>query len=307
MKTAQKLITKIIVNPAAGANSSHRKWLRISELLKHIGFHFDYEYTDCSGHAVELARDAAKKGYNHIVAVGGDGTVNEVANGILGSVAAKETSLGIISTGTGGDFIRSLGIPRHYLQACSRISSPERLLVDAGIVEYQSKGQKLQRFFLNTAGIGLDAAVVEATQKIPKQFGGTIPYLLGLIRALITYKNKSVTITTENIIENQRVVGVIIANGCYAGGGMQFAPFAKLNDGLLDTIIVGDFGKVELLRAFPRVYKGTHIHLPKINTGETTDISIQSYERALIYADGELLGESPARFRVVPSALQIVI
>lgn len=307
MKTAKKLITKIIVNPAAGANSSRRKWIRIRELLKHIGFRFDYEYTDCSGHAIELAREAAIKGYNHLVAVGGDGTVNEVANGILNSSAANETSLGIISTGTGSDFVRSIGIPHHYIQACSHISSPDRLTVDVGIVEYHKNGQKFQRYFLNTAGIGLDAAVVEATEKIPKNCGGTIPYLLGLIRALITYKNKMVTLVTDGNKETQRVVGIIVANGSYAGGGMHLAPLARLDDGLLDIVVVGDMGKIELLRSFPRVYKGTHIDLPKVKMRKSTDISITSAERALVYADGELLGESPARFRIFPSALQIVV
>jgi diacylglycerol kinase (ATP) len=299
--------TKFIVNPAAGANSSRRKWVIILDLLKHLGFHFDYQYTEGSGHAIELAKEAAGVGYDRIVAVGGDGTVNEVANGILNSKNSAETALGIISTGTGGDFIRSAGIPKDYVRACSRLSSLERFPIDAGIIEYHQKGQKLNRFFLNTAGIGLDAAVVANVEKLPKYFGGTIPYLWGLVRTLLGYKNKYVTIKSGGNVTKQRVVSVIVANGGFAGGGMHFAPFAKLNDGLLDTVIVGDMGKFELLRSFPRVYKGTHVTLPKIKLDRTIDISVQSSERALVYADGEYLGEGPARFTLIPAAIRLVI
>jgi len=302
-----RLNTKFIVNPAAGANSSRRKWSVILNVLKHLGISFDYQYTEGSGHAIELAKDAVSGGYERIVAVGGDGTVNEVANGILKSPDPREAVMGIISTGTGGDFIRSAGIPRDYMKACSRISSPHRFPVDVGIVEYHQSGQKLSRFFINTAGIGLDAAVVHNTEKLPKYFGGTIPYLWGLIRTLLSYKNKLVEIKSGEYINRERVVSVIVANGGYAGGGMHFAPSAQLNDGLLDTVIVGDMGKIELLKSFPRVYKGTHIHLPKIRLGKTTDISVDSSDRALVYADGEFLGEGPVRFRIVPAALHIAV
>ena len=302
-----KLNTKIIVNPAAGANSSRKKWLRIQDVLKQCNFHFDYEYTDCTGHAIVLAREAATQGYNRIIAVGGDGTVNEVANGILNSSAAKDISLGIISTGTGSDFIRSIGIPRDFIKACSRVSSQVRVKIDIGIVEYQYKGNKVRRYFLNTAGFGLDAAVVEATQKIPKQLGGTIPYLLGLIKALVTYQNKQAKITSDGNVTEQRVVGVVVANGGYAGGGMHFAPTARLDDGLLDTLIINDMRKVELLSVFPRVYNGTHVKLAKVKMEKTTKISVESPDHALIYADGELLGEAPATFSILPAALKIVV
>jgi diacylglycerol kinase (ATP) len=147
------LHAKVIVNPTAGACSTRRKWPIISRLLKHIGLSFEFQYTEGIGHAIELARAATSDGYGCLVAVGGDGTVNEVANGILCSNGAAETALGIISTGTGGDFIRSIGIPRDYSSACSRLTSCRRLSIDVGVVECQSKGQTLRRFFVNAAGI----------------------------------------------------------------------------------------------------------------------------------------------------------
>jgi YegS/Rv2252/BmrU family lipid kinase len=298
---------KVIVNPVAGVYSTRRKWPIISRLLKRIGLSFDFEYTEGVGHAIELARAAASDGYQCLVAVGGDGTVNEVANGILYSTGATRTALGIISTGTGSDFVRSVGIPRDYASACSTLTSSRRLAIDIGVVEYQSKGQTLRRFFVNGAGVGFDAAVVEKTERLPKYFGGTIPYLAGLIQAMFSYKNKSVVVNIENEVMSGRALSVVVANGGYLGGGMHIAPRAELSDSLLDVVIVGDIGKLELLKELPTVYKGTHINHPKVRMRKATHVSIQSPERMLVHADGELLGESPASFWVVPAALSLVV
>jgi len=250
---------------------------------------------------------AASDGYRYIVAVGGDGTVNEVVNGILHSTSPAETSLGVVSTGTGSDFARSVGIPRDYTRACSFLVSSRRRLIDVGVVEFKNKGQTLQRFFVNVAGVGFDAAVVEATEKVPKYFGGTIPYLGGLFRSLFSYRNKLVTLNVGGRVEAKRILNVVVANGSYVGGGMHIAPKAELGDSLLDVVIIGDVGKFELLKALPMVYKGTHINHPKVTMEQVTHITIESSERVLVYADGELLGECPASFWLMPAALRIVV
>jgi len=298
---------KVIVNPVAGAYSTRRKWPRISKLLRHVGLSFDYEYTEGVGHAIELARAAASDGYRYLVAVGGDGTVNEVANGILHSTNSADTILGIVSTGTGSDFVRSVGIPRDYTRACSFLTSSRRSLIDVGVVEYRSKGQSLRRFFVNAAGVGFDAAVVEATERLPKYFGGTIPYLVGLARTLFGYKNKAVVLGVDSKVEAKRILSVIVANGDYFGGGMHIAPEASLNDNLLDVVVIGDIGKFELLKALPTVYNGTHVTHPKVRMEKAAQITIESSERILVHADGELLGEGPASFWLVPAALNIVV
>jgi diacylglycerol kinase (ATP) len=301
------LPAKVIVNPVAGASSTRRKWPIINRLLNRIGLPFDFEYTEGVGHAIELARLAASDGYRYLVAVGGDGTVNEVANGILHSTHPSTTALGIVSTGTGSDFIRSVGISRDYTAACSALTGSRRLSIDVGVIEYQSKGQTLERFFINTAGVGFDAAAVRETERMPKYFGGTIPYLVGVLRALLTYKNKPVVIRVGDEVESYRVLDVAVANGGYLGGGMHIAPEAELSDSLLDVVIVGDMGKLEFLKEFPTVYKGTHINHPKVAMKKGTHITIESPEPTMVYADGELLGECPASFRVMPGALNLVV
>jgi len=292
--------TKVIVNPVAGARSTRRKWPIINRLLERIGLTFDFNYTEGVGHAMELARIAASDGYRYLVAVGGDGTVNEVANGILHSTNASITTLGVVSTGTGSDFARSAGLARDYTTACANLTSSKRLTIDVGLVEYQRDGKRQERFFVNSAGVGFDAAVVKETERLPKFFGGTIPYVAGMLRTLVSYKNKDIVLKVGDEEERHRVLNVAVANGNYCGGGMRIAPEAKLDDRLLDVVIIGDMGKLELLKEFPTVYKGTHINHPKVSVRKTRSVSIESAEPMLVYADGELLGECPAAFRVVP-------
>ncbi len=298
---------KVIVNPVAGANSTYRKWPRISRLLKYVGLSFDYQYTEGIGHAIELARAAASDGYRYLVAVGGDGTVHEVANGILNSTNASSTALGVVSTGTGGDFARSVGIPGHYTSACSCLTSPHRALIDVGVVEYRSHGQTLQRYFVNAAGIGFDAAAVEMTERLPKYFGGSIPYLVGLLRTLIGYRNQSVVMRIGDKVETARILSLVVANGSYFGGGMHVAPEASLNDSLLDTVVIGDIGKFDLIKSLPMIYEGTHGNHPKVSMDKAEKVTVESSERILVQADGELLGEGPASFWLIPAALSIVV
>ncbi|MDD5702897.1 MAG: diacylglycerol kinase family lipid kinase [Dehalococcoidales bacterium] len=303
-----KPYVKVIVNPAAGAGSTKRKWPGIRSCLKNAGLSFDYQFTEGKGHGIELAKAAAGNGFRYLVAVGGDGTIHEVANGILQTPNAAETSLGLISTGTGSDLSRSIGAIRSYSHACSALSNPGKLLIDVGLVEYHQDGQTRQRYFINSAGIGFDAKVIEATESMPKFFGGTIPYLTGLARSFIGYRNRSVTMRIgDKSDEIVTVLGIIAANGKYFGGGMKIAPEARLNDNLLDIIIIGNFGKLELLRVFPRIYKGTHMMYHKVRMERDTRVTIESKQPFLLQADGELLGGGPVSFSIHPAALNLAV
>jgi diacylglycerol kinase (ATP) len=297
---------KIIVNPAAGACSTRRKWPFIQRLLRHIGLSFDYQFTEGKGHAIELAKDAANNGYDYLVSVGGDGTAHEVANGILSTGNAGHIALGVISTGTGSDLIRSIGVPKDYESACHCLIDPKRKVIDVGIVEYQRNGQPARRFFINLADVGFDAEVVKYTEHMPKNLGGTVPYVIGLLWSLLGYHNKPFLIRVGNKMWNARVLTAVVANGGFQGGGMHVAPEAKIDDNLFDVMVVGDVGKFELLKAFPMVYKGTHLSHPKVRLEKGTDVSIESSEPFLVHADGELLGDGPAFFHIVPKALTII-
>jgi diacylglycerol kinase (ATP) len=299
--------TKVIVNPAAGAHSTHRKWPSISSLLKKAGLKFDYQFTEGKGHGIELAKAAANNGYSYLVAVGGDGTIHEVANGIMQTQNAKNTSLGIVSTGTGSDLSRTIGIPTDYTKACSSITSTKRLIVDMGLVEYTQNGQPKKRYFINSAGIGFDAETVAITQKLPKFLGGTLPYLTGLFASFLGYRNKAVTLIIGDNVQKTRILTLVVANGGYFGGGMHIAPEAKVDDNLLDVVVIGNISKIGLLKALPSVYKGTHLSHPLVKLEKATHIRIESKKKFLVQADGEILGEGPASFDILPAALSLVI
>lgn len=298
---------RLIVNPIAGAGRTAKKWPQIMALLKSIGLHFEHDLTEAPGHARELAKSAAKKGYELVVSVGGDGTINEVVNGLYDADNITNVMLGIISTGTGRDYIRTIGIPRAYQEACQCLISPRKLTVDIGVVEYTGSGQTVKRLFVNFAGLGFDAEIVKATTQKFKALSNTASYLMGLLTTLLLYKNKEISLVIDGEAAERKVCTVLISNGKYGGGGMLAAPDADPTDGLLDVLIIGDLNKPDLLWSLPRVYKGTHLTHPKVTMKRAKEIEIRSAEPVSLQADGELLGELPARFYVLPAALNIAV
>jgi YegS/Rv2252/BmrU family lipid kinase len=264
--------------------------------------------TEAPGHAIELAKNAAEKGYDMVVSVGGDGTINEIVNGLYASGNIGDALLGIVSTGTGGDYVRTAGIPRNYEDACRSLVQPKKRTVDLGIVEYARNGSREERIFVNFAGMGFDAEIVRRTTQQFKALGALPSYLLGLLTTLVSYANKKITLVVDGREEERRVCTVIMNNGKYGGGGMFTAPHADLADGLLDVLIIGDLSKPDLLWSLPRIYKGTHLTHPKVALKKAKEIEVKSPgEKMYLQADGELLGEVPARFRILPAMLNIIV
>lgn len=291
----------------AGAKRTAKKWPQIMALLKSIGLDFQHDWTEAPGHARELAQTAIKKGSELVVSVGGDGTVNEVANGLYDSGNTADVMLGIISTGTGCDYIRTVGIPRACREACQCLANPRKLAVDVGSVEYISNGQTIKRLFVNFAGLGFDTEIVRATTQRFKALSSKPSYLLGLLTTLLSYRNRKISLIVDGEKIEEKVCTVLINNGRYGGGGMFTAPEAELTNGLLDTLIVGDLSKLDLLWSLPRVYRGTHLTHPKVTLKKAKEIEINSAEPLFLQADGELLGELPARFRVLPASLNLAV
>ncbi len=302
------LYAHIIVNPAAGAGKTGRNWPRIKEIFQGHGIRFDYAITEGKGHATELARRALQRGFETIIAVGGDGTINEIVNGMYNGNGRALATLGIVSTGTGADYIRTAGIPRHYRDACQRFLEPRRKTVDLGVIERGEGENRSIKLFANFAGMGFDAEIVRRTYQQFKQFGALPSYLLGTLTTLLTYHNKDISLTIDGKESRQRVCTVVMSNGRYGGGGMNTAPGADLDDGLLDVLVVGDLGKFDFIRSLPSIYRGTHLSHPKVTLQKAREIEVRSLNgRIPLQADGDLLGEVPARFRVLPGALDIIV
>jgi diacylglycerol kinase family enzyme len=190
------------------------------------------------------------------------------------------------------------------------LTGQRRLVIDVGVVEYQSEGKSSQRFFVNEADAGFGAAVMEASKDIPARFGRTMNYALVAdrgFRSLFSHQNKWVTLRADNETEDVCISITVVANGRYFGGGMDIAPEARLDDGFLDMVVIGDVGRSELMKIWPMTYIGSHVRHPKIRVRKVTSVTIESSERVPVEADGEILGECPVSFRVMPSALTVVV
>ena len=298
---------RIIVNPVAGAGRTAREWPRIRELLRGQGLRFEHDQTEAPGHAIELAKEAIKKGYEIIVSVGGDGTIHEVVNGMYHGGGNGNISLGIVCTGTGSDYARTFGISRYWEEACRRLTEPTRLKVDLGAIEYSDNGRRTERVFANFAGMGFDAEIVRRTSLSFKSFGSTISYLLGIFTTLVSYRNREIKLIIDGDEMVQKVCAVVVNNGKYGGGGMFIAPDADPSDGRLDLMIIGDIGKADLIRSLPLIYKGTHGKHPKVQLRKAREVEIRSDLPLNLQADGELLGRLPVRFRVIPAALNLIL
>jgi len=298
---------RVIVNPAAGAGKTAKKWPQIMALMKSLGLDFEHDVTEAPGHAIELAKSAVEKGYEIVVSVGGDGTIHEIVNGLHEAGVGANVAVGIVNTGTGADYIRTIGVPRRYKEACQCLLSPNRRTVDLGVVEYTKGGKRMKRVFVNFAGIGFDAEVVKATTEKFKALGDMPSYLMGLFSTLMSYENRDVSIIVDGEHGERRVCTIMLNNGRYGGGGMLPAPNADPSDGFFDLVIIDDITKPDLIMSLPRIYRGTHLTHPKVTLMRAREVEITPTLTSAVQADGELLGEAPARFSVLPAALNVVV
>ena len=307
-----ELHAKVIVNPQAGSRSVGRQWPQINRQLQKAGLSFDYEFTQSSGHALDIADRAIRSGYNYLIAVGGDGTVNEVANGILRSENPLSIIFGTVSAGTAHAFTFSLGVTKDYSNNndYSYLTRPKKALIDVGVVKCRAHGQSIERFFLNEASMGLAAEIVDAWKSLPNRFGKGVNFALRNVsgyKALAVHRNKKVRLQIGDEVESISLCTLVLSNGRYYADRMLIAPHASLDDGLLDAIVVGDMSRFEVLKIRPTLYNGSHIKHSMIREIKTTTVTVESDERLLVEADGEILGECPASFRVMPSALTVVV
>ena len=296
---------KVIINPAARGGKTARQWPAISEQLVRNDIPFDCAFTECTGHGIELTREAVSQGYETIVAVGGDGTVNEVINGIVGEDGKGQARLGIICTGTGRDSIRSLNIPDDVGKACRVLADGNCADIDIGRAEFVCDRGKVQRYYINTAALGFASAVAERTRRF-KSLGGTVPFLIAFSTVFVSYRAKDIATDIDGRIRQERSLMIAVNNGRYFGGGMKIAPDADPCDGLLDVVTVRDVNKLRLLYNFPRLYKGTHTTHPMVNVYKAKDVSVQTSDSLLLQLDGEIAGKAPAGFSIIPSALRVI-
>ncbi len=302
--------TKLIVNPASARGKMAARYPQIEQTLRAENFAFDAVFTERRGHAIELTRAALDAGYDLIVAVGGDGTLHEVVNGMMnadGTPRNPHALLGVISSGTGSDFVRTANIPRDMILAARHLARADRVSpLDLGEMTFRrADGKETRRFFANVAGMGFDAEVIERLERGGKRGGGTIPYYSALLATIWNYRNKDAVVRIDDQRIEGRMNSVVVCNGKYFGGGMMVGPNAMLDDGKFDVIILGDLGTLETVMNTPRLYNGTILEHPKITEYRAQTVAVESKQRILIEADGELIGPGPASFRIHPAVLKL--
>lgn len=282
-----------IVNPIAGKGKAKAVWSAIAPYAQSLGAQVCF--TKGPGDATELARSLAAAGAERVVAIGGDGTVSEVVNGLMGSGAC----LGVIPGGTGNDFCRVVGIPFAPLPAAQLALTGAAAPMDIGQIEGG-------RYFFNVAGIGFDAEVARAVNSYPKYLGGTIPYLLGILKTLWRYRPAPMEIEVDGRVYQRKVFLLAVGIAQAYGGGMRVLPDAKVDDGLLDVVIAGDVGRMEVLRLVPKLYKAGHVGHPKVEFTRGRHIRITSPQLVAMHLDGDVVGTLPASFLIHPGALGVI-
>jgi YegS/Rv2252/BmrU family lipid kinase len=307
--------TLIIINPIAASGLALEAWSKARPELIRVGIEFSEHITTCAGETAKLARQALLDGITRIIAVGGDGTLNEVVNGYLDATGQPINStavLGLLPGGTGSDFRRSLGFLTAE-DALRSITGSKTILVDAARAVFQdASGTTRSRFFINAASLGLGSNVAWLVNRYnkwwPRWLSGQVRFMLATIFALGKYKNVPIQLLLDG--EHQLHISsnfIVVANGKFAGSGMMLAPNAELSDGLLDVLLTHRASRMDVIRELPRIYRGSHLKNPKVKQVRARALSIEAAQPIAIELDGEPVGYTPAHFTILPSAIKFAL
>lgn len=301
-----------IINPNAGIGRGKKDWELINQLLIKNDISFDTQFTKHKEHAIALTTKFIKKGYRKFLVVGGDGTLNEVINGIFfqKNIPTQEFTIGMIPIGTGNDWCRTFHIPFDYEKAIGVIKKGGTIYQDVGKVNYFNSKNPKRRYFVNVAGIGYDAVVAAKTNKDKEMGkGGALTYLKNLFTSLLFFKHSETEITIDGQpeIRKNKTFSLSVGICKYNGGGMKQLPNAIPDDGLLDMTHIKKLGKFTVLKEVKNLYDGSFVKHPKVETLTGKFFYIISNPIITLEADGESLGHSPFTFEIIPKSLQVVV
>lgn len=305
----------VVVNPKASVGKSGKDWPQIRQILINDGIAFDDILTEYPRHAIEIVRNAiVEKGYRKYIAVGGDGTNNEVINGIFTQdvVPTTEITMAAMPIGTGNDWRRTFDIPLEYDKVAKIIKAGHTYAHDIGKLTYYDDGNTGIRYFLNAAGTGLDEMVCHSTNRMKQQGkGGTIRYLISLVKCMLTYKVTRIQLTIDDeLVFDDYILNLSIGNGRFNGGGMMTMPKAIPNDGLFDVTVIKKVSIFKFAANVKNVYDGSFIKkIDEVKTFRGKRIHIVSIppHSLKVETEGENLNNSPFEFEVLPKAINMVI
>lgn len=302
----------VILNPWAGRGVAGKRRGELEQALRNADVDFDLVTTHARGGATELTYQAIERGYNQIIAVGGDGTINEIVNGIIGSKlgSGMGATLGIIPLGTGSDFIKVLDgfVPNDLSGSVQRLAVNRTQAVDAGQIRVESAIQEHTRYFINGLGMGLDAQVAVESLKLTRLKGLSV-YLVAAIRALANYKAHPMLVRYDDNEMRKRLLFASIANGRCQGGGFWMTPDALIDDGLLDLCMVDKLRLDQIIRYFPSLLEGAHTQIRHVTMGQARHITIECSAPVPVATDGEIVATDALRveIEVIPHVIEVVV
>ena len=302
----------VVVNPNAGRRKGEKDWGEIAKLLEDANISFVSVFTQRKFQATQLTRRHIEKDYKKIIVVGGDGTLNEVVNGIFEQKKydPSDIQVGMIPVGTGNDWCRMYGVKSEYADAIETISDGKTLLQDAALVEYFEDSMPRKRYLVNMAGIGYDALVAQKTNaQKEKGQSNALSYIYNLVASLFRWTSRSATIKVDDETIEAKVFSLSAGINQFNGNGMKQLPFASPVDGLLDLTIIRHVGKMLVLRSVKKLFDGSFVNLPQVSTHRGSRIEIHSNSRKdmALEVDGESLGHSPITISAVPSGLTMIV
>lgn len=286
--------TLAIVNPVAGKGAGRRVARTIAAELAKSGLNVDVVATPGPGEAARLASAAVEDGYERVLAVGGDGTANEVANGLVDTNVA----LGLYPIGSGNDLARVLGYPRKRKRLAEFLASASVRRIDVGDVN--------GRVFLNAAGVGIDGHVAERVLASARVVGPTLGYFVGALVSIATYRPRQMRVRIDGEVREGRHLIVVAANGTHFGSGMHVAPDARIDDGLFDIVVGGDLSRWSSLVALAKLYRGTHVDGTTVLAFRAASLDVELEEPLPMQADGEPSRAAVLRIRMRPRSLSVL-
>jgi diacylglycerol kinase (ATP) len=305
-----KNVAHIILNPVAGGGKTKKlKSELVREMERRFGKNYLLTETSGQGNASILARDAAKKGAVLVIAAGGDGTVNEVINGLLQNrkPVNDQCELGILNSGSGSGLAQTLGLPASISDQLDVIFNSAAKPMDVGFVDFKDMlYHSCERLFVSECQVGLGGSVVSQVGMKLKHFGGRIAFGTVALSHLFHYKASEMTmIHDQQQPVSKKLMGITIGNGIYCAGGMTLTPDACTDDGLLDVLQIHEMSLIKRFLNFGKVYSGSHIHSPRFSIRQVKEISIGSEQPVWIETDGELLGKTPCRIGIIPGVIRV--
>ncbi len=286
---------KFVVNPTAARGKCARYAKKLETLCRTRKLDFDMTFTQKPGDAIDIARAAANE-FNYVIAVGGDGTVHETVNGLMGG----QSIFGLVPIGSGNDFARALHIPYKISDALDIIMNGKATKIDIGKAGSQ--------YFPNGLGVGFDSWVVETGKKVTKLRGNAI-YLYSVLKTIYNYDPPVMRLKYNDVIREEKIFMLTAGNGVSLGGGFKLTPDAIMDDGLLDLNIISDLTKLEIYQNLISVYSGSHTKMPQVTTSRTKQVSLESEEGFAVHLDGELmsLNLKSLDISILPKALDVLI